>query len=212
MGGANVLTGQSDQHWRAVRKGVSPAFSASRMRDACKVREQPGAPSINIIIVKQSIRDCLSMHVHFDEAPTTSPCTPCTEHAWLSHTVVGLLTIETHPPILQVLARRQACFVCRQVHSHANLLPVTTSCDPVQGIASSAEQLVQILHKQGGKACNVDVLLLRAGIDYVGMTFQTQAPCPGPFVPVCIVVILGNFGPASSVRWLQIYLVFVRAT
>ena len=34
LGGVNVLTGPSDAHWRAVRKGVSPAFSAVRMRDA----------------------------------------------------------------------------------------------------------------------------------------------------------------------------------
>ena len=30
----NVLTGPTDSHWRAVRKGVSPAFSASRMKEA----------------------------------------------------------------------------------------------------------------------------------------------------------------------------------
>lgn len=37
LGGANVLTGQSDVHWRAVRKGVAPAFASGKMRDACKV-------------------------------------------------------------------------------------------------------------------------------------------------------------------------------
>ena len=29
-----MLTGPTDPHWRVVRKGVSPAFSASRMKDA----------------------------------------------------------------------------------------------------------------------------------------------------------------------------------
>ncbi|KAK9803216.1 hypothetical protein WJX73_004613 [Symbiochloris irregularis] len=35
LGGPNLLTGPSDAHWRLVRKGISPAFSAGRMRDAC---------------------------------------------------------------------------------------------------------------------------------------------------------------------------------
>ena len=35
LGGVNVLTGPTDEHWKAVRKGVSPAFSAQRMREAC---------------------------------------------------------------------------------------------------------------------------------------------------------------------------------
>lgn len=36
--GPNVLTGQSDVHWRAVLKAVAPAFATGKMRDACKVR------------------------------------------------------------------------------------------------------------------------------------------------------------------------------
>lgn len=43
LGGVNVLTGPSDEHWRAVRKGVSPAFSACRMRDACPVFQRCAA-------------------------------------------------------------------------------------------------------------------------------------------------------------------------
>ena len=42
MGGPNILTGATDAHSKAVRKGVAPAFSASRMRDACKVSESAG--------------------------------------------------------------------------------------------------------------------------------------------------------------------------
>ena len=38
LGGTNLLTGHTDAHWRAVRKGVAPAFSACNMRYA-NVRE-----------------------------------------------------------------------------------------------------------------------------------------------------------------------------
>ena len=38
----------------------------------------------------------------------------------------------------------------------------------LQGIAATAEQLAQILQDQDHRAFNVDMLLLRAGIDYVG--------------------------------------------
>ncbi len=30
--GTNLLTGHTDKHWKAVRKGVAPAFSAQHMR------------------------------------------------------------------------------------------------------------------------------------------------------------------------------------
>ncbi|KAK9832710.1 hypothetical protein WJX81_002799 [Elliptochloris bilobata] len=41
LGGANMLTGPTDEHWRAVRKAVAPAFSASSMREAFRqVRER----------------------------------------------------------------------------------------------------------------------------------------------------------------------------
>ena len=32
LAGPNLLTGNTDGHWRAVRKGVAPAFSATHMR------------------------------------------------------------------------------------------------------------------------------------------------------------------------------------
>lgn len=32
--GTNLLTGHTDRHWKAVRKGVAPAFSAQHMRCA----------------------------------------------------------------------------------------------------------------------------------------------------------------------------------
>ena len=32
MGGLSLLTGPTDAHWKAVRKGVAPAFSAGNMR------------------------------------------------------------------------------------------------------------------------------------------------------------------------------------
>ena len=34
LAGPNLLTGNTDEHWRAVRKGVAPAFSAANMRCA----------------------------------------------------------------------------------------------------------------------------------------------------------------------------------
>ncbi|CAL8464666.1 g4201 [Coccomyxa elongata] len=34
LGGTNMLTGHSDEHWKAVRKAVAPAFSAGNMRFA----------------------------------------------------------------------------------------------------------------------------------------------------------------------------------
>ena len=34
LGGTNLLTGHTDAHWKAVRKGVAPAFSAGNMRCA----------------------------------------------------------------------------------------------------------------------------------------------------------------------------------
>ncbi|KAK9832543.1 hypothetical protein WJX81_007874 [Elliptochloris bilobata] len=34
LAGPNLLTGNTDEHWRAVRKGVAPAFSAANMRAA----------------------------------------------------------------------------------------------------------------------------------------------------------------------------------
>ncbi|KAK9827618.1 hypothetical protein WJX81_006830 [Elliptochloris bilobata] len=36
LGGTNLLTGHTDAHWKAVRKGVAPAFSAGNMRHAFK--------------------------------------------------------------------------------------------------------------------------------------------------------------------------------
>ncbi len=30
----NLLTGPTDEHWKAVRKGVAPAFAAGNIRDA----------------------------------------------------------------------------------------------------------------------------------------------------------------------------------
>jgi hypothetical protein len=32
LGGTNMLTGHTDEHWKAVRKAVAPAFSAGNMR------------------------------------------------------------------------------------------------------------------------------------------------------------------------------------
>ena len=32
LGGTNLLTGHTDEHWKAVRKAVAPAFSAGNMR------------------------------------------------------------------------------------------------------------------------------------------------------------------------------------
>ena len=37
LGGTNLLTGHTDAHWKAVRKGVAPAFSAGNMRCARRV-------------------------------------------------------------------------------------------------------------------------------------------------------------------------------
>ncbi|KAK9904844.1 hypothetical protein WJX75_003698 [Coccomyxa subellipsoidea] len=34
LGGTNLLTGHTDEHWKAVRKSVAPAFSAGNMRGA----------------------------------------------------------------------------------------------------------------------------------------------------------------------------------
>lgn len=34
LGGPNMLTGPTDDYWRAVRKAVAPAFSANSMRCA----------------------------------------------------------------------------------------------------------------------------------------------------------------------------------
>ncbi len=44
LGGANLLTGHTDEHWRAMRKAVAPAFSALNMRWACLKPGAPGAP------------------------------------------------------------------------------------------------------------------------------------------------------------------------
>lgn len=54
LGGVNVLTGPTDDHWRAVRKGVSPAFSAQRMRDACHVVAECAHHLVNIIAANPS--------------------------------------------------------------------------------------------------------------------------------------------------------------
>lgn len=32
LGGTNILTGHTNEHWKAVRKAVAPSFSASNMR------------------------------------------------------------------------------------------------------------------------------------------------------------------------------------
>ena len=32
LGGTNLLTGHTDEHWKAVRKAVAPSFSAGNMR------------------------------------------------------------------------------------------------------------------------------------------------------------------------------------
>jgi len=34
LGGVSLLTGRTDAHWKAVRKGVAPSFSAGNMRCA----------------------------------------------------------------------------------------------------------------------------------------------------------------------------------
>ncbi|EIE21561.1 cytochrome P450 [Coccomyxa subellipsoidea C-169] len=34
LSGTNLLTGHTDEHWRAVRKGIAPAFSTANVRDA----------------------------------------------------------------------------------------------------------------------------------------------------------------------------------
>ncbi|KAK9801866.1 hypothetical protein WJX73_003752 [Symbiochloris irregularis] len=52
LGGVNILTGPTDDHWRAVRKGVSPAFSAVRMRDACNVVAQCALQLVHIIAAR----------------------------------------------------------------------------------------------------------------------------------------------------------------
>ena len=42
LGGTNLLTGPTDAHWKAVRKGVAPAFSAGNMRCAEECMPQMG--------------------------------------------------------------------------------------------------------------------------------------------------------------------------
>ena len=32
LGGTNLLTGHTNEHWKAVRKAVAPSFSAGNMR------------------------------------------------------------------------------------------------------------------------------------------------------------------------------------
>ena len=32
LGGTNLLTGHTDEHWKAVRKAVAPSFSAGNMK------------------------------------------------------------------------------------------------------------------------------------------------------------------------------------
>lgn len=46
LGGTNLLTGHTDAHWKAVRKGVAPAFSAGNMRCAggCMPDGRPARP------------------------------------------------------------------------------------------------------------------------------------------------------------------------
>ena len=44
--GTNLLTGHTDRHWKAVRKGVAPAFSAQHMRcGPCTCLLQPRCAS-----------------------------------------------------------------------------------------------------------------------------------------------------------------------
>ena len=51
----------------------------------------------------------------------------------------------------------------------------------MQGIATTAEQLADILAAQGGQECNVDDMLLRTGIDYVGAQHALLlAACSAP--------------------------------
>ena len=77
LGGVNVLTGPSDPHWRAVRKGVSPAFSSSRMKDAfhtfscCagKLADFLGRTSAPVNIDNLVLRSSMDVigHVGFDK-------------------------------------------------------------------------------------------------------------------------------------------------
>ena len=48
LGGTNLLTGHTDAHWKAVRKGVAPAFSAGNMRCArgCLPDGRPARPCL----------------------------------------------------------------------------------------------------------------------------------------------------------------------
>ena len=48
LGGTNLLTGHTDAHWKAVRKGVAPAFSAGNMRCArgCMPDGRPVRPCL----------------------------------------------------------------------------------------------------------------------------------------------------------------------
>ena len=50
----------------------------------------------------------------------------------------------------------------------------------LQGITASAQQLASILASMKGSACNVDLLLLRAGIDYVGEPVNLQTVDEAP--------------------------------
>lgn len=43
LAGPNLLTGNTNEHWQAVRKGIAPAFSVANMRCflPCIVRDLP---------------------------------------------------------------------------------------------------------------------------------------------------------------------------
>lgn len=55
LGGVNVLTGPTDEHWRAVRKGVASAFSAQRMRDACHVVAESAMQLVGIVAASPEV-------------------------------------------------------------------------------------------------------------------------------------------------------------
>ena len=44
LGGLSLLTGPTDAHWKAVRKGVAPAFSAGNMRCVLSYISSPAGP------------------------------------------------------------------------------------------------------------------------------------------------------------------------
>jgi len=184
LAGPNLLTGNTDEHWRAVRKGVAPAFSAANMRraplpgtsggaDRSRSRcQRDSAAQANIApMVSRVAGDLLQrcQRPACTQKASLAPLMRACPWQTASHRTYLWASGANRPAELHALVGRARLPCAQRAAGAERRAPGAARRAAFAHVVERAGKLADILADHGAaRPVNVDGLLLRESMDIIG--------------------------------------------